>query len=282
MIFKPAQLGREGLAPEALAADIKTCKRFGPCGAGREALYLSSFCLDRRYYLPYGCITRVFKRVAMSKGGFSHKGVFASIPYLVVEYDGGKQRQCQFKDEEQVDQLLTEGDVYAAPEEITSKLMEVVDGLPDILQGYAKGIVEGLTVSSTQVTHSARETLVRLGTQAADAALNGAVYRTAHAIFYTLAFSAVVFLLRRVMRALLVLRKLPVLKQTDQALGLVAGLAKGALLVWLAAWIIPFLVEVPPEVREGSFLLRHTTFVTQGPLMAKLFSLPGIGGKASL
>ena len=184
--------------------------------------------------------------------------------------------------EEQVDQLLTEGDVYAAPEEITSKLMEVVDGLPDILQGYAKGIVEGLTVSSTQVTHSARETLVRLGTQAADAALNGAVYRTAHAIFYTLAFSAVVFLLRRVMRALLVLRKLPVLKQTDQALGLVAGLAKGALLVWLAAWIIPFLVEVPPEVREGSFLLRHTTFVTQGPLMAKLFSLPGIGGKASL
>ena len=103
--------------------------------------------------------------------------------------------------EEQVDQLLTEGDVYAAPEEITSELMEVVDGLPDILQGYAKGIVEGLTVSSTQVTHSARETLVRLGTQAADAALNGAVYRTAHAIFYTLAFSAVVFLLRRVMRA---------------------------------------------------------------------------------
>ena len=88
--------------------------------------------------------------------------------------------------------------------------------------------------------------------------------------------------MRRVMRALLVLRKLPVLKQTDQALGLVAGLAKGALLVWLAAWIIPFLVEVPPEVREGSFLLRHTTFVTQGPLMAKLFSLPGIGGKASL
>ena len=57
--------------------------------------------------------------------------------------------------EEQVDQLLTEGDVYAAPEEITSKLMEVVDGLPDILQGYAKGIVEGLTVSSTHVTHSA-------------------------------------------------------------------------------------------------------------------------------
>ena len=180
--------------------------------------------------------------------------------------------------EEQVDQLLAEGDVYAAPEEIISKLLEVVDGLPDILQGHAKDVVEGLALSPAQVTHSARETLVRLGSQAADAALNGAVYRTAHALFYTLAFSVAAFLLRRVARALLVLRKLPVLKQTDQALGLAAGLAKGALLVWLAAWIIPFLVEVPPQVRDGSFLLRHTMFVKQGPLMAKLFSLPGIGG----
>lgn len=106
MIFKPAQLGRGSLEPEALAADAKACKRFGPCGVGREALYLNSFYLDCRYYLPYSGITRVFKRVAMSQGGFSHKGIFASIPYLVVEYDDGKQRQCHFKDEGQVDRLL--------------------------------------------------------------------------------------------------------------------------------------------------------------------------------
>ena len=42
----------------------------------------------------------------MSSGGFSHRGVFASIPYLVVEYGGGKQKQCNFKYEDQVDQLL--------------------------------------------------------------------------------------------------------------------------------------------------------------------------------
>lgn len=106
MIFKPAQLGRGSLEPEALTADAKACKRFGPCGVGREALYLNSFYLDCRYYLPYSGITRVFKRVAMSQGGFSHKGIFASIPYLVVEYDDGKQRQCHFKDEGQVDRLL--------------------------------------------------------------------------------------------------------------------------------------------------------------------------------
>ena len=62
--------------------------------------------VDRRYYITYPAVTRVFKRVAMSQGGFSQKGIFASIPYLVVEYDGGKQKQCNFKYEEQVDQML--------------------------------------------------------------------------------------------------------------------------------------------------------------------------------
>lgn len=106
MIFKPVQLGREALDKNTLIADRKGCKRFGPCGVGEKALYLSSFYRSCRYYLPYGGITRVFKRVAMSKGGYSHKGVFASIPYLVVEYDGGREKQCTYKYEEQVDQLL--------------------------------------------------------------------------------------------------------------------------------------------------------------------------------
>ena len=43
----------------------------------------------------------------MSKGGFTGKGVFGSLPYLVVEYDNGKQKQCNFKHEEDVDCLLT-------------------------------------------------------------------------------------------------------------------------------------------------------------------------------
>ena len=106
MLFKPVQLGREALDRNTLIADRKSCKRFGPCGVGERALYLSSFYLNCRYYLPWSGVTRVFKRVAMSKGGFSHKGIFASIPYLVVEYDGGEEKQCTYKYEEQVDQLL--------------------------------------------------------------------------------------------------------------------------------------------------------------------------------
>lgn len=106
MLFKPVQLGREALDKNTLIADRKSCKRFGPCGVGEKALYLSSFYIGCRYYLPYSCVTRAYKRVAMSKGGYSHKGVFASIPYLVVEYDGGREKQCTYKYEEQVDQLL--------------------------------------------------------------------------------------------------------------------------------------------------------------------------------
>lgn len=106
MIFKPIQLGRGHLEAEELTADKKGCKHFGPCGVGQKALYLNSFFLDRRYYITYSGITRVFKRVAMSKGGFSRKGIFATIPYLVVEYDNGTEKQCTFKYEEKVDELL--------------------------------------------------------------------------------------------------------------------------------------------------------------------------------
>ena len=106
MIFKPAQLGLAKLDAAELEADKKVCRKIGPCGVGKKALYLNSFYIDRRYYLPYSSITRVFKRVAMSSGGFTGKGMFASMAYLVVEYDGGKQKQCNFKDERDVDALL--------------------------------------------------------------------------------------------------------------------------------------------------------------------------------
>ena len=106
MIFRPAQLGMAKLDRLELEQDKKACRKIGPCGVGKKAMYLNSFYIDRRYYLPYGSISRVFKRVAMSSGGFTGKGMFASMAYLVVEYDGGKQKQCNFKDERDVDKLL--------------------------------------------------------------------------------------------------------------------------------------------------------------------------------
>lgn len=106
MLFAPSRLGNTTLGREELAADRKSCKRFGPCGVGEKALYLNSFFIDRHYYVALSSVRRVFKRVAMSKGGFSGKGAFGSIPYLVVEYDGGQVKQCTFKHEDDVDRMI--------------------------------------------------------------------------------------------------------------------------------------------------------------------------------
>ena len=75
MLFAPVRLGNTTLGREELAADRKSCKRFGPCGVGEKALYLNSFFIDRHYYVALSSVRRVFKRVAMSKGGFSGKDV---------------------------------------------------------------------------------------------------------------------------------------------------------------------------------------------------------------
>lgn len=106
MLFAPICLGSTSLSAGALSADKRACKRFGPCGVGEKALYLNSFFIDRRYYVAFEDVRRVFKRVAMSKGGFTGKGAFGAIPYLVVEYGNGATKQCNFKHEEDVDLLL--------------------------------------------------------------------------------------------------------------------------------------------------------------------------------
>ena len=139
MLFHPAQLGLAHLDKATLEADKKACKKIGPCGVGKKALYLNSFYIDRRYYLPYGSISRVFKRVAMSQGGFSGKGMFASMAYLVVEYDGGKQKQCNFKD---ASSDVSDGDQVEVPSLVGKTLEEAQQLLEDKNLKYKLEAVE--------------------------------------------------------------------------------------------------------------------------------------------
>lgn len=106
MFFKPRKLGSHSLSDEELKTDKKNCRKIGPCGIGRKALYLNSFYISRYYYVCWNDVRRVFKRVAMSKGGYSGKGIFGSMPYLVVQFSDGTEKQCNFKFEDQVDQIL--------------------------------------------------------------------------------------------------------------------------------------------------------------------------------
>ena len=91
-MLQPKKLGKTGLEPKELKSDRAGCRKFGPCGVGEKALYLNSFYFSRIYYLPLSSVRRIYKRVAMSRGGFTGKGMFATIPYLVVEYDDGQEK----------------------------------------------------------------------------------------------------------------------------------------------------------------------------------------------
>lgn len=106
MVFAPSPIGKKTLDEESLKKDYKACRKFGPCGVGRQALYLGGRFLDRRYYIPWKEVKRVFKRVAMSQGGFTGKGVFGSLPFLVVQFGSGTEKECPFKFEADVDRLL--------------------------------------------------------------------------------------------------------------------------------------------------------------------------------
>ena len=105
-MFKPQRLGTVTIPDAELTTDKKKCKKIGPCGVGEKAIYLNSFYFDRRYYIPISSVERIFKRIAMSKGGFTGKGAFGTLSYLVVVYENGKEKQCNFKHEEDVDRLL--------------------------------------------------------------------------------------------------------------------------------------------------------------------------------
>lgn len=149
MIFKPAQLGLAHLDNAELEQDKKSCLKIGPCGVGKKALYLNSFYIDRRYYLPFGSISRAYKRVAMSKGGFTGKGMFASMAYLVVEYDDGKQKQCNFKYEQDVDRLL---EVLAKEQPQIRRLSAA--GEAALAKREAERAARKLPVLSEQAQHS--------------------------------------------------------------------------------------------------------------------------------
>ena len=152
-MFTPVKLGNTTLPPEVLKADKKSCKRYGPCGVGEQALYLNSFFIDRRYYVALESVRRVFKRVAMSKGGFTGKGAFGSIPYLVVELDDGSQKQCNFKHEEDVDLLLAH--MARACPDIPRHSVEAERRLREKAEREAKRYLKQLTPQA----QAARETL---------------------------------------------------------------------------------------------------------------------------
>lgn len=106
MLFVPIPLGERTLPRDVLKRDKSDCREIGPCGLGKEALYVGSRFFSRAYYIPWRDVRRVYKRVAMSSGGYTGHGLFASMAYLVVQFGKNQEKTCFFKRENELDALL--------------------------------------------------------------------------------------------------------------------------------------------------------------------------------
>lgn len=106
MLFAPKALSSSSFSREELAADKKEAVHYGHCALGKRAVYVGRFGLGCTHYLPLTRVERVFKRLAVSKGFYEGKA-FGTLSYLVVRYDGGKEFQCRFEREEELDMMLS-------------------------------------------------------------------------------------------------------------------------------------------------------------------------------
>lgn len=169
--------------------------------------------------------------------------------------------------EQQVDKMLAENVQNLSPLE---ELEQVVEAIPnDFVRKQALGLLDGFGLSAERtLTSTARETLIKLGRQAADAALDGVVCRVIHSLVCGVCFAVLTFALRLVIRALALMTKLPGVRQLNEAGGALLGLGKGLLLVCLAVWILCRTGVVTREMAEKSLLL--------GPLAAWTGAFGGI------
>ena len=86
----------------AMLKKIKTKDQFQQYLFGPIVRKLMDMTTDGAFTL--GCAVSATMAVA----GHPVLGLFAAMPYLVVEYDDGREKQCNFKFEQNVDQLLEE------------------------------------------------------------------------------------------------------------------------------------------------------------------------------
>ena len=105
MLFPPRPLSSLTFSQDELKTDKATRLKFGQCALGKRALYVGTYLLSNRYYIPLVRVKRVYKRLAVTKGFYEGK-VFGTLAYLVVIYDGDKERVCRFDHEEELDAML--------------------------------------------------------------------------------------------------------------------------------------------------------------------------------
>ena len=105
MYIPSKALSEKTLPSEVLRPDKVCCTKYEDFGLGEKALYVGMFGFSRVGYIPLSSITRVYKRLGVTKGFFEQGKIYGTLSYLVVCYDG-KQKAYRFTREENVDALL--------------------------------------------------------------------------------------------------------------------------------------------------------------------------------
>ena len=105
MYIPPKALSEKTLPPEVLRPDKVTCTHYEDFGLGDKALYVGMYGFSRVGYIPLSAITRVYKRLGVTKGFFEKGKIYGTLCYLVICFDG-KQKVCRFTHEENLDALL--------------------------------------------------------------------------------------------------------------------------------------------------------------------------------
>jgi len=106
MLFNPKPLGKTILSPNEVKSNLEIADRFEQCAISDTVIFLGTAFKANTRYIPVSDVERVFKRLAVTKGFFEDNKVFASIPYLVLLYDKGSEKQIRFENEEELNQFL--------------------------------------------------------------------------------------------------------------------------------------------------------------------------------
>lgn len=145
-----------------------------------------------------------------------------------------------------------DGGVAQTPEELP--LNAVIEHLKEskLYQGFADAFQSAVDAGVTQVTSNAAQALAHF-----------VAVQIARMVIFVLAFFAVLIAWFFLSHALDLVAKLPVLNSVNRWGGGAVGLVKGALVVFIAVWLLRD-SYIPPETAEQTYLLKF--FCTASPL----------------
>ena len=152
---------------------------------------------------------------------------------------------------EETDFISVDGSIVQTPEELP--LHEVIQQLTEskLYQNFAASFQAAVDSGAAEITTNAARSIAHF-----------AAVQIARTVIFAVSFAILIawFFLSH---ALDLVAKLPVLNSVNQLAGGAVGLAKGVLLLFIAAWLFKDSF-VPPEAVEQTYLLKF--FCTVNPL----------------